>query len=62
MDKISKRRDGYGVYYSFCSFDDFRMLCGKFAQEQVVKIQGSGDADLLSAVSHVATVARRGAA
>lgn len=60
--KMSKCSEGDGVYYSFCAFDALPLLRGKFGQVQVMNTQGSSAADLLSEVSHVAIVARRGAA
>jgi ubiquinone/menaquinone biosynthesis C-methylase UbiE len=59
--KMSKWSEGDGVYYSFCAFDALPLLRGKFGQVEVMNTHGSGDADLLRAVSHVAIVARRAA-
>jgi ubiquinone/menaquinone biosynthesis C-methylase UbiE len=55
--KMSKWSEGDGVYYSFCAFDALPLLRGKFGQVQVMNTQGSGEADLLGTVSHVAIVA-----
>jgi len=57
--KMSKHSEGDGVYYSFCAFDALPLLRRKFAQVHVMNTQGSGQADLLGSVSHVAIVARR---
>jgi len=57
--KISKWSVGDGAYYSFYAFDDLPLLRRKFEQVQLMKTQGSGDAHLLSPVSHVANVATR---
>jgi ubiquinone/menaquinone biosynthesis C-methylase UbiE len=57
--KMSKWSEGDGLYYSFCAFDALPLLRGKFAQVQVMNTQGSGGADVLNAVSHVAIVAGR---
>lgn len=54
---MSKWSEGDGVYYSFCAFDTLPLLRSKFPQVHVMNTQGSGEADLLSAVSHVAIVA-----
>ena len=56
--KMSKWSEGDGVYYSFCAFDVLPLLRGKFGQVQVMNTQGSGEAELLGTVSHVAIVAR----
>lgn len=55
--KMSKWSEGDGVYYSFCAFDVLPLLRCKFPNVQVMNTQGSGQADLLSSVSHVAIVA-----
>lgn len=57
--KMSKYSEGDGVYYSFCAFDALPLLRSKFSKVQVMNTQGSGSADLLSSVSHVAIVAHR---
>jgi SAM-dependent methyltransferase len=59
--KMSKWSEGDGVYYSFCAFDALPLLRGKFGQVQVMNTQGSGEADLLGTVSHVAIVAHSAA-
>jgi len=56
---MSKYSEGDGVYYSFCAFDALPLLRSKFSKVQVMNTQGSGAADLLSTVSHVAIVAHR---
>lgn len=50
---MSKWSEGDGVYYSFCAFDTLPLLRTKLPHVQVMNTQGSGEADLLSAVSHV---------
>jgi ubiquinone/menaquinone biosynthesis C-methylase UbiE len=57
--KMSKYSESDGVYYSFCAFDALPLLRSKFSKVQVMNTQGSGSADLLSSVSHVAIVAHR---
>jgi ubiquinone/menaquinone biosynthesis C-methylase UbiE len=57
--KMSKYSEGDGVYYSFCAFDALPVLRCKFGQVHVMNTQGSGQANLLGSVSHVAIVARR---
>jgi ubiquinone/menaquinone biosynthesis C-methylase UbiE len=57
--KMSKWSEGDGLYYSFCAFDALPLLSRKFSQVQIMNTQGTGSADLLSSVSHVAIVARR---
>ena len=57
--KMSKWSEGDGLYYSFCAFDALPLLRRKFDQVQLMNTQGSGDADLLGSVSHVAIVATR---
>lgn len=57
--KMSKYSEGDGVYYSFCAFDALPMLRRKFGQVHVMNTHGSGEADLLGAVSHVAIIASR---
>jgi ubiquinone/menaquinone biosynthesis C-methylase UbiE len=57
--KMSKWSQGDGVYYSFCAFDVLPLLRAKFGQVQVMNTRGSGEANMLSAVSHVAIVAWR---
>ena len=54
---MSKWSAGDGAYYSFCAFDALPLLRAKFPHVHVMNTQGSGEADLLSAVSHVAIVA-----
>jgi len=56
--KMSKWSEGDGLYYSFCAFDTLPLLRKKFVEVQVMNTLGSGEADLLSSVSHVAIVAR----
>jgi hypothetical protein len=56
--KMSKWSEGDGLYYSFCAFDTLPLLRQKFVEVQVMNTRGSGEADLLSSVSHVAIVAR----
>jgi ubiquinone/menaquinone biosynthesis C-methylase UbiE len=57
--RMSKYSEGDGVYYSFCAFDALPLLRPKFGQVHVINTQGSGQADLLSSVSHVAIMACR---
>ena len=57
--KMSKWSEGDGLYYSFCAFDALPLLRRKFEQVQLMNTLGSGQADLLGSVSHVAIVARR---
>jgi ubiquinone/menaquinone biosynthesis C-methylase UbiE len=57
--KMSKWSKGDGVYYSFCAFDALPLLRSKFPQVQVMNTQGSGEADLLTSVSHVAIIGYR---
>jgi ubiquinone/menaquinone biosynthesis C-methylase UbiE len=57
--KMIKWSEGDGVYYSFCAFDALPLLHSKFPHVQVMNTRGSGEADLLSSVSHVAIVASR---
>ncbi len=57
--KMSTWSEGDGVYFSFCAFDTLPVLRRKFGQVHIMNTQGSGEADQLSSVSHVAIVARR---
>jgi ubiquinone/menaquinone biosynthesis C-methylase UbiE len=57
--KMSKWSEGDGLYYSFCAFDAIPLLRRKFVEVKVMNTQGSGEADLLSSVSHVAIIAHK---
>jgi hypothetical protein len=52
-----KWSEGDGPYYNFCAFDALPLLRSKFGQVQLMNLQGSGDADLLGTLSHVAILA-----
>jgi SAM-dependent methyltransferase len=57
MSKFSEA-DGVYFYYSFCAFDALPLIRRKFGHIHVMNTQGSGEADLLGSVSHVAILAR----